>query len=366
MAILVAVSFFFIYTKSLIIMFVSFECLLFISLNILRITSKSERIGEAVSEMFMWTLFGSFFLLIGFFLAVAEFGHILAATPMTSLVSHKSPASTLICVFLLIGFGVKIPTWPFVSWLLKAHVEASVEFSILLSGFIVKLGVLGLWRVLDALAPDWIYLLVIALSLLAIFDATLRLFAQNDLKKIVALTTVIEMNWLNLCYVLGDYNLVFLSQYLVIAHCITTTSEFLLVEYLSKRYGTRDFWQITGLWHQAPVLWYCSFAVILVTMGFPGTSIFFAKFLFLSVVLSYSVWLFCFFLFIFFLVLPLFFIRIWVPIWFGLNLNTPASTRTPLRQTTIDLTSKEFLLLAFSVGASFLLGLNPVFFCDIL
>jgi hypothetical protein len=53
MAILVAVSFFFIYTKSLIIMFVSFECLLFISLNILRITSKSERIGEAVSEMFM-------------------------------------------------------------------------------------------------------------------------------------------------------------------------------------------------------------------------------------------------------------------------------------------------------------------------
>jgi len=42
------------------------------------------------------------------------------------------------------GFGVKIPIWPFLSWLLKAHVEASVEFSILLSGFIVKLGLLGL------------------------------------------------------------------------------------------------------------------------------------------------------------------------------------------------------------------------------
>jgi len=54
----------------------------------------------------------------------------------------------------MVGFGVKIPTWPFVSWLLKAHVEASVEFSILLSGFIVKVGVFGLYRILLAVGAS--------------------------------------------------------------------------------------------------------------------------------------------------------------------------------------------------------------------
>jgi len=78
-------------------------------------------------------------------------------------------------------------------------------------------------------------------SCLAILDASLRLFVQNDLKRIVALTTVVEMNWLNLCYLLGDQNLEYLAHFLIVVHCFTTTSEFLLVEFISKRYHTRDF-----------------------------------------------------------------------------------------------------------------------------
>lgn len=122
------------------------------------------------------------------------------------------------------------------------------------------------------------------------------------------------MNWLNMCYLLGDVNMVFLAHFLIVAHCFTTASEFLLVEFISKRYNTRDFWQITGLWYNTPVLWYYSFIIVFTTMGFPGTSIFFAKFLFFSAILSYSVWLFFFFIIIFFLFLPLFFVRLWVPI----------------------------------------------------
>lgn len=129
-----------------------------------------------------------------------------------------------------------------------------MEFSILLSGFIVKLGFLGLWRILDTFAVGWAYTWVFGATCLALLDATVRLFAQSDLKRIVALTTVIEMNWLNMCYLAGDENLVFLAHFLLVAHCFTTSSEFLLVELLSKRYGTRDFWQIAGLWHAAPAL----------------------------------------------------------------------------------------------------------------
>jgi len=150
---LVVVSIVFLLTPSLFTMFIAFECLLLTSLGLLKLTSKSERIGEAVSEMFMWTLFGSFFLLLGFFTAYAEVGNFLDHCDSTAGL-FADPVSGLISFFFIIGFGVKIPVWPFISWLLKAHVEASVEFSILLSGFIVKLGILGLWRILDALAPD--------------------------------------------------------------------------------------------------------------------------------------------------------------------------------------------------------------------
>jgi NADH-quinone oxidoreductase subunit M len=316
------------------------------ALALLKLTSKSERIGEAISEMFMWTLFGSFFLLMGFFCLYSDL-HIYAFN------YSQYQSNGIICLLFVIGFGVKIPLWPFFSWLLKAHVEASVEFSILLSGFIVKLGILGLWRILDVCGCDWIYFLLVGLSCLAILDATLRLFVQNDLKKIVALTTIIEMNWLNLCYVLGDSNLVYLANYLIVVHCFTTSSEFLLVEYLSKRYHTRDFWQISGLWYKAPNLWYASFLIVFTTIGFPGTSIFFAKFMFLSVIISYSYGLFLFFMIIFFILLPLFFIRLWVPIWFGLNRNTGI---------TFDLSSRELLLIGLCSLFNILFGLVPLLF----
>lgn len=237
---LLVASLVFIFAPSLLWMFLAFECLLLTSLGLLKLTSKSERIGEAVSEMFMWTLFGSFFLLLGFFSLYAEFGTNMDAL-RSSVALGASATPGLIGLFFIVGFGVKVPIWPFTSWLLKAHVEASVEFSILLSGFIVKLGILGLWRVLDTFGVDWLYLIVFASSCLAILDATLRLFVQTDLKRIVALTTVIEMNWLNLCYFAGDESLVFLAHFLLIAHCFTTASEFLLVDLISKRYGTRDF-----------------------------------------------------------------------------------------------------------------------------
>jgi formate hydrogenlyase subunit 3/multisubunit Na+/H+ antiporter MnhD subunit len=95
-------------------MFVSFECLLLVSIGLLKLTSKSERIGEAISEMFMWTLFGSFFLLLGFFSLYTEFGNNIEFYTNGAQFG-ANPASGIVCLFFLVGFGVKIPTWPFIS-----------------------------------------------------------------------------------------------------------------------------------------------------------------------------------------------------------------------------------------------------------
>jgi len=174
----------FLSTTSLWVMFISFEFLLLSALYMLLLTSKSERARDAALEMFIWTLVGSAGLLTGLGLIGGLYGE------------STSPSrwSLLGGVCFLVGFGVKVPLWPATSWLLKAHVEASVEFSILLSGYIVKVGVLGLYRTLAMAESPSLNLLASSLAVIGLFDAGSRLPAQRDMKRIVALTTVIEMN----------------------------------------------------------------------------------------------------------------------------------------------------------------------------
>ena len=155
---------------------------------------------------------------------------------------------------LLVGFGVKLPIWPCFSWLLKAHVEASVEFSILLSGVVVKLGALGLYRVSLLANDSFAASLLLAASTLAICEATLRLLTQRDLKRVVALTTVIEMNWIGVCIALGGGVFEQVGGFLLVAHSLTTTAEFFSVELLYRRWGSRDLAVISGVTFVTPVL----------------------------------------------------------------------------------------------------------------
>lgn len=166
----------------------SFELLVLVSLFLLRLTSKSERIADAATEMLYWALVGS----LGLITAVLNLS--LSGCSTFEQVLMAGGLTPLQAIFLIVGFGVKLPLWPCFSWLLKAHVEASVEFSILLSGAVVKFGVFGVARVLSFYAGAVVPQVVLACASLALFEATVRLLAQRDLKRIVALTTVVEMN----------------------------------------------------------------------------------------------------------------------------------------------------------------------------
>lgn len=211
---------------------------------------------------------------------------------------------------LVVGFGVKIPVWPFFSWLLKAHVEASVEFSILLSGFIVKAGVWALYRLIQHTCSIFGTMALIALCTIGVLIATLRLCAQRDLKRIVALTTVIEMNWLGFCLALGNATYDKVAMYLVAVHSVITSLEFMVVESVSKRFNSRDLTQISGLTYYCPLLAVVAFYTTLVTIGFPGTPLFFAKLVFFSVFVTTQPILFFVYFLVLLLLLPLIFMRI--------------------------------------------------------
>jgi formate hydrogenlyase subunit 3/multisubunit Na+/H+ antiporter MnhD subunit len=235
-------------TSSLFSLLISFETLLLTSLFLLRLTSKSERVLEAVLEMLLWTLVGSVCLLLSFGILLSQ-----GILDLFCL-AHCSQLDTFVGILLITGFGVKIPVWPFFSWLLKAHVEASVEFSILLSGLIVKLGIFALARFLPFMAGGPALLLLVGLTLISISEATFRLFAQRDLKRIVALTTIIEMNWLTLCLAIGTAPFLHAAALIAVAHSFSTISEFFLVECISRRFNSRDSAAISSLATQAPLL----------------------------------------------------------------------------------------------------------------
>lgn len=116
------------------------------------------------------------------------------------------------------------------------------------------MGVLGLHRTLQLAEEPIVNLIAASLATIGLFDATFRLPAQRDLKRIVALTTVIEMNWAVLALSLGGAQQLSVAGYLCVAHCCTTTTEFFMVEVLTKRFGTRDIAYMGGIALSAPLM----------------------------------------------------------------------------------------------------------------
>ena len=104
--------------------------------------------------------------------------------------------------------------------MLKAHVEASTEFSILLSGYLVKFGVIGLYKaVVIAGAHDLVIALLRSLAWVGMLESAVRLYYQVDLKRLIATLTVLETNWLVLCLASDSARGVSLGLALVLVHC---------------------------------------------------------------------------------------------------------------------------------------------------
>jgi len=105
---------------------------------------------------------------------------------------------------LLLGFGVKLPIWPFYDWLPKAHVEASTNFSIFLSGVLVKFAFFGFFKTLVSIELEPTFVFVFPYLFIGLFDSVSKVFYQVDIKKVVAFCTVAEMHWLLLTITSGQ------------------------------------------------------------------------------------------------------------------------------------------------------------------
>nr|YP_010049551.1 NADH dehydrogenase subunit 4 [Strombidium cf. sulcatum]QPL15956.1 NADH dehydrogenase subunit 4 [Strombidium cf. sulcatum] len=332
------------FTNSLVLFFFAYEALLVPSFFILYKFAKTRRCVEAAYLMFFWTQFGALFLIILFLYLFLVTGSTLFSAVENF---YYSPFEiNFFFITLILGFGVKLPIWPFYGWLPKAHVEASTNFSIFLSGVLVKFAFFGLFKILllFSLEPSCIY--VYPFLFIGIADSVLKLFYQIDLKKLVAYSTVVEMHWLTICIISGQSNLLLSGFCMLISHALLSSNSFLLVDAVARRFKTRLITEISGINFLTPKLFLVILLNLLIFLGFPGTLFFIAEFLFFSFMFDLFPLLAFLLMVLLYLLAPTFFFKSWMNAIFG-------NSNFLLNKLPMDLTSREFLVFMFIIYLMF-------------
>jgi len=341
------------FTNSLIIFFFAYEMLLVPSFFILYKFAKTRRCVEAAYLMFFWTQFGALFLIFAFLYIFLIVGN--SNFEVVSYYYFSPLEVNFLFMCFLFGFGVKLPIWPFYGWLPKAHVEASTNFSIFLSGVLVKFAFFGLFKCLLSLELEPTFIYVYPFLILGIVDTVFKLFYQIDLKKLVAYSTVVEMHWLTICIISGQSSLMLASFAMLISHALISTNSFLLVDAIARRFKTRLITEIHGLNYLTPKLFLVVLLNVLIFLGFPGSIFFVSEFLFFSFFLDLFPLASVFLLVFLYLLGPTFFFRSWMNVMFGFS-------NALLKSLPMDISLREFTLFTGVPLLMYWLGVSWQFF----
>ena len=241
-----------------------------------------ERRQYASIKFFLYTLLGSVFMLVGIIALYLKTGTF--DIVKLTLIGRMLPPGFQWWVFLafFLGFAVKVPMWPLHTWLPDAHVEAPTAASVLLAGVLLKMGTYGFLRISLPVLPDafasWRWFLAI-LAVISILYGAIVAFAQTDLKKLVAYSSVSHMGFAMLGIAAGTAVGINGAMAVNFSHGLTTGLLFFLVGMIYERAHTREIAKISGVAGQMPVLAgilaFASFA----SMGLPGLSGFVGEFL---------------------------------------------------------------------------------------
>jgi NADH-quinone oxidoreductase subunit M len=185
---------------------------------------------------------------------------------------------------LFAGFAVKVPLFPFHTWLPLAHTEAPTAGSVILAGILLKLGTYGFLRLMLPMVPDASYALahfVAWLSIIGIAYGALAAWVQTDMKKLVAYSSVSHLGFCILGMFAFNHAGMSGSLLYMINHGLSTGALFLVVGMIYERYHTREFAQIGGLSKKMPIMAFFLLYFSFSSIGLPGLNGFVSEFVIL-------------------------------------------------------------------------------------
>ncbi|MGZ4114542.1 MAG: complex I subunit 4 family protein, partial [Actinomycetota bacterium] len=238
----------------LLLFFLFFEAMLFPMYLIIGAWGYERRIYAAV-KFFLFTMFGSAFLLVAILFLYAK-GGTFDVRQLTGLALSTTASRWLFLAF-FIAFAVKVPIFPLHTWLPDAHTEAPTAGSVILAGVLLKMGTFGFFRYAMPLFPDAALRFRPAIATLAVIGivyGALMSLVQKDMKRLVAYSSVAHLGFV----VLGVFALTTQGieggVFAMISHGLTTGALFLLVGMLYDRRHTRQIAEFGGLWKSIPLL----------------------------------------------------------------------------------------------------------------
>jgi NADH-quinone oxidoreductase subunit M len=181
-----------------------------------------------------------------------------------------------------VAFAVKLPVVPLHTWLPDAHTEAPTAGSVLLAGLLLKTGAYGMLRFVLPLFPAAVNAfapVALALGALGILYGAVLAFAQTDLKRLVAYTSVSHLGFVLVGIFIGNPLALQGAVITMLCHGISTGALFILVGALQERIHSRELGQMGGLWATAPGLGGSTLFFALASLGLPGLGDFVGEFL---------------------------------------------------------------------------------------
>jgi NADH-quinone oxidoreductase subunit M len=228
----------------------------------------------AAIKFVVYTMVGSLCMLVAIFYVYVKAGAVLGTytTDLEKLMTVALPYNAQVWCFaaFALAFAIKIPLFPLHTWLPDAHVEAPTAGSVILAGVLLKFGIYGFLRFAMPLFPHGAEVWAPALAILAVIGiiyGAFVAFAQDDVKKLVAYSSVSHMGFCMLGIVALTQMGVEGSIYAMLSHGLTTGGLFLGIGVLYERRHTRRLAEYGGVWKQMPIF---AGLFLIVTMGSAG------------------------------------------------------------------------------------------------